>query len=415
MRSLNKIWKKLGPGLITGSSDDDPSGIATYSQAGAQFGLATLWTALFTFPLMASIQEMCARIGIVSSMGLTGTIKRHYSKKVLYLILFFSTPAIILNIGADIAGMGAVGNLLFPKIDAAFFSVVFTIILIICIIYFPYKKIASILKYLCIVLLVYLIVPFLYKQDLVYILKSAIMPNISFNKEFISVLVGLLGTTISPYLFFWQANMEAEEMKQQKKIIIDKKLMSEVKYDVDFGMFFSNVVMFFIILTTGTVLYNSNVHHINTVEDAAKALEPLAGKAAYLLFSIGIIGTGFLAIPVLSGSLSYMYCETFGWKDGLDKKYNEAKAFYIIIAISLLLGLAVNYLGLSPIKALLSAAILYGLTAPLLIGVILHICNNKSIMGEFTNSRKNNIFGLITFLLMTLAAISLLYFIFIEG
>lgn len=415
MRSLNKIWKKLGPGLITGSSDDDPSGIATYSQAGAQFGLATLWTALFTFPLMASIQEMCARIGIVSSMGLTGTIKRHYSKKVLYLILFFSTPAIILNIGADIAGMGAVGNLLFPKIDAAFFSVVFTIILIICIIYFPYKKIASILKYLCIVLLVYLIVPFLYTQDLVYILKSAIMPKISFNKEFISILVGLLGTTISPYLFFWQANMEAEEMKQQKKIIIDKKLMSEVKYDVDFGMFFSNVVMFFIILTTGTVLYNSNVHHINTVEDAAKALEPLAGKAAYLLFSIGIIGTGFLAIPVLSGSLSYMYCETFGWKDGLDKKYNEAKAFYIIIAISLLLGLAVNYLGLSPIKALLSAAILYGLTAPLLIGVILHICNNKSIMGEFTNSRKNNIFGLITFLLMTLAAISLLYFIFIEG
>ena len=413
--SLKKIWKKLGPGLITGSSDDDPSGIATYSQAGAQFGLATLWTALFTFPLMASIQEMCARIGIVSSMGLTGTIKRHYSKKMLYMILLFSTPAIILNIGADIAGMGAVGNLLFPKIDSGFFSVLFTIILITCIIYFPYKKIASILKYLCIVLLVYLIVPFLYKQDLGYILKSAIMPNISFNKEFISILVGLLGTTISPYLFFWQANMEAEEMKQQKKIIIDKKLMSEVKYDVDFGMFFSNVVMFFIILTTGTVLYNSSMHNISTVEDAAKALEPLAGEAAYFLFSAGIIGTGFLAIPVLSGSLSYMYCETFGWKDGLDKKYYEAKAFYIIIAISLLLGLAVNYLGLSPIKALLSAAILYGLTAPVLIGVILHICNNKSIMGEFTNSRKSNILGFITFIVMPIAAIALLYFIFISS
>ena len=413
--SLKKIWKKLGPGLITGSSDDDPSGIATYSQAGAQFGLATLWTALFTFPLMASIQEMCARIGIVSSMGLTGTIKRHYSKKMLYLILVFSTPAIILNIGADIAGMGAVGNLLFPKIDSGFFSVLFTIILIICIVYFPYKKIASILKYLCIVLLVYLIVPFLYKQDLGYILKSAIMPNISFNKEFISILVGLLGTTISPYLFFWQANMEAEEMKQQKKIIINKKLMSEVKYDVDFGMFFSNVVMFFIILTAGTVLYNSNLHNIITVEDAAKALEPLAGKAAYLLFSAGIIGTGFLAIPVLSGSLSYMYCETFGWVDGLDKKYYEAKAFYIIIAISLLLGLAVNYLGFSPIKALLYAAILYGLTAPILIAVILHICNNKLVMGEFTNSRKSNILGIITFLVMTIAAALLLYFIFIAS
>ncbi len=411
--SLKKIWKKLGPGLITGSSDDDPSGIATYSQAGAQFGLATLWTALFTFPLMASIQEMCARIGIVSSMGLTGTIKRHYSKKMLYLILLFSTPAIILNIGADIAGMGAVGNLLFPKIEPGFFSVLFTIILIICIVYFPYKKIASILKYLCIVLLVYLIVPFLYKQDFGYILKSAIMPNIRFNKEFISILVGLLGTTISPYLFFWQANMEAEEMRQQKKIIINKKLMSEVKYDVDFGMFFSNVVMFFIILTAGTVLYNSNMHKIITVEDAAKALEPLAGKAAYLLFSAGIIGTGFLAIPVLSGSLSYMYCETFGWVDGLDKKYYEAKAFYIIIAISLLLGLAVNYLGFSPIKALLYAAILYGLTAPILIAVILHICNNKLVMGEYTNSRKSNILGIITFLVMTIAAAMLLYFIFI--
>jgi NRAMP (natural resistance-associated macrophage protein)-like metal ion transporter len=412
--SLKKVWKKLGPGLITGSSDDDPSGIATYSQAGAQFGLTTLWTALFTFPLMASIQEMCARIGIVTSMGLTGTIKKHYSKKILYLLLIFSTPAIIFNIGADIAGMGAVGNMLFPKIDAAFFSIFFTIILIMGIVYFPYKKIASILKYLCIVLMVYLIVPFLYKQDLGYILKSAVMPNIHFNKEFISILVGLLGTTISPYLFFWQANMEAEEMKQQKKIIIDKKLMSEMKYDIDFGMFFSNVVMFFIILTTGTVLFSSNFHQIETVEDAAKALEPLAGKAASLLFSIGIIGTGFLAIPVLSGSLSYMYCETFGWKDGLDKKFYEAKAFYFIIVISLIMGLAVNYIGFSPMTTLLNAAILYGLTAPVIIGIILHICNNKSVMGMFINSVKSNILGFITLIVMAIASILLLYFVFIS-
>lgn len=404
----------MGPGLITGSSDDDPSGIATYSQAGAQFGLTTLWTALFTFPLMASIQEMCARIGIVTSMGLTGTIKRHYSKKILYLLLIFSTPAIIFNIGADIAGMGAVGNMIFPKIDASFFSIFFTIILITSIIYFPYKKIASILKYLCIVLLVYLIVPFLYQQDLGYILKSAIMPNIRFNKEFISILVGLLGTTISPYLFFWQANMEAEEMKQQKKIIIDKKLMSEMKYDIDFGMFFSNVVMFFIILTTGTVLFSSNFHQIETVEDAAKALEPLAGKAASFLFSLGIIGTGFLAIPVLSGSLSYMFCETFGWKDGLDKKFYEAKAFYIIIAVSLILGLAVNYIGLSPMTTLLNAAILYGLTAPVIIGIILHICNNKSVMGAFTNPLKSNILGFITLIVMIIASSLLLYFVFIS-
>jgi len=407
--SIKKIWKKLGPGLVTGSSDDDPSGIATYSQAGAQFGLATLWTALFTFPLMAAIQEMCARIGIVSSMGLTGTIKRHYSRKILYLMLLFSTPAIILNIGADIAGMGAVGNLLFPDTDASVFSILFTIILIICIIYFPYKKIAAFLKYMCIVLLVYLIVPFLSHQEMGLIAKSAVIPQIKFNKEFLSILVGLLGTTISPYLFFWQANMEAEEMKQDNNIIVNKKLMSDVKYDVDFGMFFSNVVMFFIILTTGTVLYNSGMRNIETVEDAAKALEPLAGKAAYLLFSAGIIGTGFLAIPILSGSLSYMYCETFGWDEGLDKKYYEAKAFYFIITISLILGLAVNYVGFSPIKTLLAAAVLYGLTAPVLIGIILHISNNKLIMGDFVNSRTSNILGFIALTVMTVAAAMLIY------
>ena len=407
---LTRFWKILGPGLVTGASDDDPSGIATYSQAGAAFGLTTLWTAFITFPLMASIQEMCARIGLVTSHGLAGTLKANYSKPVLYLMLLFSFPAIVMNIGADIAGMGAVGNLLFPSVKATYFSIAFTITLLVLIIYLPYKKIAMVLKYLCLVLLVYLIVPFLYKQDWVAVLKSTFIPTLKFDKDFISILVAILGTTISPYLFFWQATMEAAAKKTMKKdLVVNKRIMSDMRQDVDFGMLFSNLVMFFIILTAGSVLFNSNIHKIDTVEQAAQALKPLAGKAAYLLFAVGIIGTGLLAIPVLSGSLSYIITESFGWKEGLDKKFYQAKAFYIIIAISLILGLSMNYIGISPIKSLIYSAILYGLTAPVLIAIILHISNNKKIMGKNTNGITSNLLGFLTLILMTFAAVILIY------
>ena len=409
-KKLIRFWKILGPGLITGASDDDPSGIATYSQAGAAYGLSTLWTALITFPLMASIQEMCARIGLVTSHGLAGTLKSNYSKPVLYLMLLFSFPAIVMNIGADIAGMGAVGNLLIPSIHAIYFSVVFTLILLGLIIYLPYQRIASVLKYLCIFLLVYLVVPFLYKQDVVAILKATFIPTITFDKDFISILVAILGTTISPYLFFWQATMVSEDVKLNKKhLVVNKRIISDMKQDVDFGMLFSNLVMFFIILTTGTVLFNGGIHQIDTVEQAAQALKPLAGELAYLLFAVGVIGTGFLAIPVLSGSLSYIITETFGWEKGLDKKFNKAKAFYVIIAVSLILGLLMNYIGISPIKALIYSAILYGMTAPVLIAIILHISNNKKIMGKFTNGKKANILGFATLILMTVAAVVLIY------
>jgi len=410
---LKRFWKLLGPGLITGASDDDPSGIATYSQAGAAFGLSTLWTGLLAFPLMAAIQQMCAKIGLVTSLGLTGALKKHYPRPVLYLMLLFSFPAIVMNIGAYIAGMGAIGNLLFPTIDATFFSVFFTMLLLILIISLPYLKIAAILKYLCIVLLVYLVVPFLYKQDWLLVIKSTFVPTLEFNKEFVGILVGILGTTISPYLFFWQATMEVEEMKHKNQIVVNKKIISEMQQDVDFGMTFSGLVMYFIILTTGTVLYNAGVHQIDTVEQAALALKPLAGNLAYLLFAIGVIGTGLLAIPVLSGSLSYIITETFGWEHGLDKKFHEAKAFYVVIAISLVLGLSLNYVGISPIKALIYTAILYGMTAPVLIAIILHISNNKSVMGEYTNSLKANIFGFAALLIMTLASLALLYLQFI--
>ena len=417
---FRRFLKMLGPGLITGASDDDPSGIATYSQAGAQYGLSTLWTAWITFPLMASIQEMCARIGLTTSQGLTSILKQHYPKWVLYVMLLFSFPAIIMNIGADIAGMGAVANLIFPKIDAEYFSVFFTIILLISIVLFPYHKIASILKYLAMILLVYLIVPFFAKTDWHAVIKATFIPSVHFDKDYLSVLVGILGTTISPYLFFWQTNMEVEELQEKQKkqttiLISSRRMFRDMRTDVNVGMFFSNIVMFFIILTAGSVLATAGTHKIDTVEQAAEALRPLAGDMAYYLFALGVIGTGLLAIPVLSGALSYIFSETFGLQMGLDKKFHEAKGFYIIIGISLLAGLSMNYMGISPVKALLYSAILYGLTAPVIIAIILHICNNKKIMGEHTNGKRANILGTATFVLMTVAAVALLYFQFFAG
>lgn len=405
---IKKFFKALGIGLITGASDDDPSGIATYSQAGAKFGLATLWTALITFPLMAAIQEMCARIGIMTSVGLTTTLKNHYSKGLLYLMLFFSVPAIILNIGADIAGMGAVANLMFPFISPMIFSVVFTILLLIVIVYLPYHKIVAVLKYLCLSLFLYIAVPFFTHPNWGNVFRHTFIPTIKFDKEFIEILVAILGTTISPYLFFWQVTMEAEDVKSSRQLILartkivkneedssttEKKesnfislLIKKMRLDVNLGMLLSNMVMFFIILATGTALFANGITQIDTVEQAAKALEPVAGKASYLIFTIGVIGTGFLAIPVLSGSLSYIVSETFGWKGDLDKSFKQAKPFYIVIIISLMLGLLINYLGISPIQALLYTAILYGLTSPILIAIVLHISNNKKIMKENTNS-----------------------------
>ena len=410
---LKKFFLVFGPGLITGASDDDPSGIATYSQAGAQFGLTTLWTALLTFPLMAAIQGMCARIGIVTTQGLTVTLRQHYSKFFLYTMLLFSFPAITLNIGADIQGMGAVAHMIFPQLPVSLYCVAFTAILMFIIIRYPYQQIAALLKWLCLSLLSYIIVPFMVKQDWLAVAKNTIIPTIQLNKEFFSIIVAILGTTISPYLFFWQATMEAEDIAHSiKKIIVNKHILGNMKTDVNIGMFLSNAVMFFIILTTGSVLYNAGVRQIDTVDQAAKALEPLTGQLTYLIFASGVLGTGLLAIPVLAGSQSYMLAETFGWEAGLDKKFPQARAFYISIIISLLVGLSLDFLGISPIKALLYTAISYGLTAPVLIAIILHIANNKAIMKNNTNSRLSNVLGFITLALMSISAVLLIYFLF---
>jgi Mn2+/Fe2+ NRAMP family transporter len=393
---------------VTGASDDDPSGIATYSQAGAMFGLKLLWTAVITYPMMVAVQEMCARIGLVTKQGLTGTIKKHYPKYILYLILLLSFPSITLNIGADIAGMGAVANLLVPQIPSIVFSIIFTGILMYSIVFWNYRKISNVLKWLCLTLFSYILIPFITHVEWMDVLKNTLIPTFENSKVFYLTLVGILGTTISPYLFFWQASMEVEE-SNQRHIVVDKRIISAMKTDVRGGLVLTNVVFFFIILSTGTVLFNSGAHQIASVEDAALALKPLAGDFAYFLFALGVLGTGFIAIPVLAGSLSYMLAETFNWEEGLDKKFHEAKGFYITLIISLFIGLMINAFGWNPIIALIYAAVLYGITAPVLILIILHICNNKLIMGKYVNGFWINFFGIITFLVMSFAAFMLIY------
>lgn len=410
----SRLKQFLGPGIITGASDDDPSGIATYSQAGAMFGLATLWTAFIAFPLMTIIQTMCARIGMVTGKGLAGTLKESYPKWVLYITVGFGTPAIVLNIGANIAGMGAVGHMVFPQINAMYFSIFFTIVLMIFMIYLPYQKITHILKYACLSLLVYCIVPLFHDEiNVIDIFKASFIPTIEWSQDFLLILVGILGTTISPYLFFWQASVEVEERDHQHIIIVDKSHIKSMESDVNSGMLFSGIIMYCIILTTGIVLFPKGITKITTVEDAAMALQPLLGNAATLLFSLGVIGTGLIAIPVLSGCLSYMFSEIANIPRGLDRTFQQAKGFYAIMAVSLILGLSLSLFGISPVDALIATAILYGLTAPILIAVILHIANNKDIMGEFVNTRWMNIGGVFTFFLMLASAIALviLYFV----
>ena len=417
---LRRLWQGLGPGLITGASDDDPSGIATYSQAGAAFGLATLWTALLTFPLMAAMQEMCARIGLVTQRGLAGTLRQHYPRWVLYGLLGVTFPAIVLNIGADLQGMGAVAHLLVPVVPTFVFSILFTGLLLLTIVWYPYQRLVSILKWLCTVLLLYLVVPFLVHQNWAAVARHTFWPTIQLNKPFAAILVAILGTTISPYLFFWQADMEAEEMQHRgvanghgQRVVVKKRQLRTMHTDVNVGMFGSNLIMFFIILTTGVVLFPAGIRQIDTVEQAAEALRPLAGNAAYLLFAVGVIGTGLLAIPVLAGALAYALTETLHWRGGLDRTLRQAPGFYGTIFVSMVAGLLLDQFGISPIQALLYTAILYGLTAPVMIALVLHLANNEAVMGAFTNGRTSNILGGFTLVLMSAAAALLLYFQFI--
>jgi len=407
---LQRFWKTLGPGLITGASDDDPSAITTFSQAGAKFGLASLFTAIFTFPILAATQEMCARIGLVTNRGLAGVLKTYYPKWILYIVIGITCPAFLLNIGADIAVLGAVGNLLLPSVSAAYFSVGFTLLLLLIMLWLSYSKLEAIMKFVCLSLLVYIIVPFLSHQHFTDIFKNTFIPTFSFDKEFLIILTGVFGAIISPYIFFWQTSTEVESQEKRNEYLSKKKntfLFIRMRKDILYGAFFAALIMYFIILTAGTVLHKNNILEINTVKDAAMVLEPLAGNLSYLLFSLGIIGTGLIIIPVLSGSISYILSDTFNWRAGFNKKFYEARHFYIIILIAMCIGLLMPLAGINPIKALLFTTFLYGIIAPVLIGIILHISNNKKIMGDYTNGKLSNILGGFALLLMAACIITL--------
>lgn len=410
LKSFRKFIKKLGPGIITGASDDDPSGIATYSMAGASQSYNLLWTAFVTFPLMAAIQEMCARIGIVTERGLMGNIKHHLKSKILlYFLALLVVGACTLNIGADLGGMAAAVNLLFPTIPTLLISFVVTVLIIGLMIYFPYKFIATNLKWLTFALFAYVASALVTKQDWVNILFHTFVPDMSINKETITIVVAIFGTTISPYLFFWQTSEEVEEVKQKEKekhknIIVTKHELKGVREDVGLGMLFSNVVMFAIIATTASTLYKSE---ITSAQQAAKALEPIAGSASALLFTFGIVGTGLLAIPVLAGAAAYALSEIFNWHEGLSRTFRQAKAFYIVIILSTGIGFLMNLAQINPFKALFYTAVIYGLISPILIFLILILANDQKLMGKNTNNLVTNVLGVLALVIMSAAAIAM--------
>lgn len=410
IKKIKKIFSKFGPGVITGASDDDPSGIATYSIVGASQGYSLLWTALLTFPLMAAIQEMCARIGAVTEKGLAGNLKAKYKSTILLIPLALAIIiAQTINIGADLAGMAEATTLLVP-INPLLFSALYTVLIIVLMVHFPYKFIASNLKWLTFTLFAYIAASLVTKQDWLQILQHTFLPEFNFSKTTITLIVAILGTTISPYLFFWQTSEEVEERKEMEKqkhknLIVTKNELKIVRDDVNAGMFFSNLVMFAIIATAASTLYSKGITEINSAAQAAQSLEPVAGKAASLLFTLGIVGTGLLAIPVLAGSAAYAVAEIFGWKEGLNKSFRQAKAFYIVITASTIVGFAMNFLNVNPFKALFYTSVIYGLMAPVLIAIILVLANNKGLMGTRTNGTATNILGALTLVLMTAAAV----------
>ena len=408
-KKFKKFFSKIGPGIITGASDDDPSGIATYSIAGASQGYGLLWTALLTFPLMATIQEMCARIGVVTEKGLAGNLKSYFKSKIL---LYFLAALIIIantiNIGADLAGMAAATRLLIP-VHPLLIAIFTTFLIIALMVYFPYKFIASNLKWLTFALFAYIASALIVKQDWTQIIFRSFVPEFTTNKNYISIFVAILGTTISPYLFFWQTSEEVEERKElehekHKRIIVTKHELKQVREDVNLGMLFSNIVMFAIIATTASTLFKFGINEIETADQAAKALEPLAGRAASLLFTFGIVGTGLLAIPVLAGSAAYAVSEIFGWKEGLSKSFRQARSFYVIIIVSTFIGFLMNFVHINPFKALFYTAVIYGLISPVLIFFILLLANNSEVMGKYKNNLVTNILGVLTLAVMTSAA-----------
>jgi NRAMP (natural resistance-associated macrophage protein)-like metal ion transporter len=419
VKRAGNYWRSLGPGLTTGASDDDPSGIATYSQAGAAYGFQLTWLATFTFPLMSIVQEMCARIGLVTGMGLAANIRIHFPRWVLYLTTALLFIANTVNIGANLGAMARSTQLIFPDVRFVTLVLGFALVGLALQIFVRYERYAKYLKYLALILLSYVFVAFTVNMDWGLLLRSMVIPSITFSKEQIILITAILGTTISPYLFFWQTSQEVEEkiFKGQKSIklrqeSVSKKEIKLMRQDVWSGMFLSNIVMLFIIATTAATLHANGITNILTAEDAAAALRPIAGEYTYILFALGIIGTGMLAIPVLAGSASYAMSESFGWKSGLYRKLKEANAFYGIIIISTLIGVAINFIGIDSIKALIYAAVINGLVAPVILTLIVILSMNKKIMGEHVNHSMVTFFGIFITVIMAVVGLATIFFTF---
>jgi len=421
-KNFNRFLRILGPGIVTGAADDDPSGIATYSQAGARYGFGFLWVFPIMYPLLMAVQESCSRIGAVTGKGLATVIKENYSKKLLYMSILLVVVANTINIGADLGAMAATTQL-FVKLPFELLAIMYAIIIILLVVFVSYKKYAKILKWLAIVLLAYPVTALLVGQNWAELFRNtfAVMPTI--NADTIYILVGILGTTISPYLFFWDTSEVVEEeiahhrLSETGKIPrVNKHFLRNIRLDNFMGMTLATVTAWFIVVACASVLFKNGIHNIETAADAARALEPLvqgfpyAGLIAKIIFSIGIIGIGLLAVPVLAGSSAYAIIETLGWKEGLYRKFSKAIGFYVVIIVATIVGLVINFVGIDPIQALIFTAVFNGIAAVPLLWMIARVGNNSKIMGVYKNGAVSNIFVRIALAVMTLAVLALFFF-----
>lgn len=420
-KRYSRFLRVLGPGLVTGAADDDPSGIATYSQAGAAHGYGLLWAFPLMYPLLLAVQESCSRIGAVTGKGLAAILKENYSKKLLYGSVALVVVANTVNIGADLGAMAAATQLLIPG-SFVLYAVLYTIVVILLEVFVPYKTYARILKWLAIALLAYPITAFLVGQDWGKVFAATFNIRPEMNFETLYIFVGMLGTTISPYLFFWDTSEIVEDEIAKKRLTkvgsapkITKHFLRGIRIDNFVGMTLASVTAWFIVVACASVLFTNGITEINSAADAAKALEPLvqgiphAGFVAKLIFSVGIVGLGLLAVPVLAGSSSYAISEMFGWREGLYRKFKRAIGFYVVIAIATIVGLGINFLGIDPIKALIFTAVFNAVAAVPLLLMISRVGNNKDVMGEYTNGRISNIGVRSAFIVM---AVSVLFLFF---
>jgi NRAMP (natural resistance-associated macrophage protein)-like metal ion transporter len=411
---IQRFFRDLGPGLITGAADDDPSGISTYSVAGAAYGYAGLWTALFSFPLMAAVQLLCARLGIVTGRGLASVIRGRYPSWVLWPACLLVVVANVFNIGADLGGMADAMHMV-TGVHSYYWTPFFTLLIVALLLWTSYRTIARIFKWLTLVLFAYIITAFLARPDWRAVLHYTFIPHLEWSRSYLAVLVGILGTTISPYLFFWQAAQQVEEERARGKLTLAQRRgatneeLGAATTDVVTGMLLSNLVMYFIILTTAATLHAHGVSNITTAKEAAEALRPLAGPGAYWLFTLGIIGTGMLAVPVLAGSCAYAVAEAANWRRAsLESKPRKARSFYTVIGVAMLIGLALDFAGMNAVKMLFWSAVLNGLLAPPLVVLVVMLTSDRQVMGERTNTFFLKALGWMCAAAMTFAAVAMM-------